>query len=66
MKTPERRQRSKPMDWFLYRDLRRRHSGSFIVNLGHISLTTFSSVSIVDFEKVNVSWVSQDYGGRFS
>ena len=41
-KTPEQRQ------W--------RHSVFFIVNFGHISVP-FSSVFIVDFEQVNVSWV---------
>ena len=33
-----------------------RHSGAFIVNFEHIP-RFFSSVSIVDFEQVNVSWV---------
>ena len=32
-----------------------RRSGVFIVNFKHISL--FSSVSIANFEQVNVSWV---------
>ena len=41
IKTPERRQ------W--------RSSGVFIVNLEHS--TPFSSVSIVDFEQVNICWV---------
>ena len=41
MQTPERRQS--------------RSSGVFVVNFEHIKL--FSSVSIVDFEQVNVSWV---------
>ena len=52
------------VDWFLYyRNIRRRRSGVFIVNFEHIY--TFSSVSIVEFEQVNVSWVSRDYGGKF-
>ena len=42
IKTPELRQ------W--------RHSGVFIVNFKHF--TPFSSVSIVDFEQVNVSWIT--------
>ena len=42
IKTPERRQR--------------RRSGVFIVNSEHIS-HLFSSVSVIDFEQVNVSWV---------
>ena len=33
-----------------------RHSGAFIVNFEHIP-RFFSSVSIVDFEQVNISWV---------
>ena len=41
IKTPERRQ------W--------RHSGVFIVNFEQI-FASFSSVSIADFERVNVSW----------
>ena len=32
-----------------------RRSGVFIVDIKHV-LTPFSSVSIVDFEQVNVSW----------
>ena len=44
LKTPERRH------W------RRRRSAVFIVNFEHI-LHFFSSVSIVDFEQVNVRWV---------
>ena len=43
IKTPERRQ------W--------RRSGVFIFNFEHI-LHLFSTVSIVDFEQVNVSWVA--------
>ena len=42
---------SETIVWFLY-DGERRRSGVFIVNFEHISL--FSSVSIVDFEQVNV------------
>ena len=44
--------------WFsdVFRRYRRRCSDVFIVNFEHIS--HHSSVSIVDFEQVNVSWVS--------
>ena len=44
IKTPERRQ------W--------RRSGAFIVNFDHISHPPCSSVSIVNFEQVNVGWIS--------
>ena len=46
IKTPERRH------W--------RRSGVFIVNFNHIS-HPFFSVSIVNFEQVNVSWFSLNY-----
>ena len=42
IKTPERRQR--------------RRFGVFIVNFEHISHLLFSSVSIFDFEQVNIRW----------
>ena len=35
----------------------RRRSSDFVVNFEHIS-HLFSSVSIVDFEQVNISWVT--------
>ena len=41
IKTPERRHSH--------------HSGVFMVNLGHIT-HLFSSVSVVDFEQINVRW----------
>ena len=50
VKTPERLQWSS--------------SGVFIVDFGHI-LHLFSSVSVVDFEQVNVSWAGSN-DKRFS
>ena len=33
----------------------------FIVNCEHIYFKAFSSVSIIDFEQVNVSWVLLEF-----